>query len=103
VVRKGTKPGAPAFAERLMPTGICGGRGTYLSRAITPRAAIKGELDLVGYDGKIWHSSKSERAPSGRTCRRSRNLALLGKTTRGGSHGAAISSATSRRRLSLQV
>jgi len=52
VVRKGTKPGAPAFAERLMPTGICGGRGTYLSaRNYTPRG-IKGELDLVGYDGK---------------------------------------------------
>jgi hypothetical protein len=27
--RKSWKHGAPAFARKPMPTGICGGRGTY--------------------------------------------------------------------------
>jgi Holliday junction resolvase-like predicted endonuclease len=34
-----------------MPPGICGGRDTYSLVEITLRAAFKGEIDLVGYDG----------------------------------------------------
>jgi len=50
-MRKSWKPVAPAFAARPTPTGICAGKGTYSSPGITLRAD-KGEIDLVGYDGK---------------------------------------------------
>src|SRR5216683_2520981 len=39
--RKSRKLGAPAYAERLMPTGTYGGTGTYLWRGITRHAASK--------------------------------------------------------------
>ena len=42
----------PACAARLTPIGICGGSGyVFVARNYMPRGA-KGEIDLIGYDGK---------------------------------------------------
>ncbi len=75
----------------------------FVARNYTPRG-IKGEIDLVGYDGKTLAFVEVRT----RTIRE--DLPALpelkyyqGKTTRGGSHGTAISSGTSCQRVSMPV
>jgi hypothetical protein len=75
----------------------------FVARNYTPRG-IKGEIDLVGYDGKTLAFVEVRT----RTIRE--GLPALpeltyyqGKTTRGGSHGTAIYSGATRWRVSMPV
>jgi hypothetical protein len=71
----------------------------FLARNYRPRG-IKGEIDLVGYDGKTLAFAEVRT----RTIRGAFGTSpYQGKSTRGGSHGAAISLGTSRRRMSPPV
>jgi hypothetical protein len=75
----------------------------FVARNFTPRG-FKGEIDLVGYDGKtlafVEVGTRTIRedfaGAAGTEC-------YQGKTARGGSDGAAISGGAAHRRLSLPV
>jgi len=58
-MRKSWKPAHPAFARNIAYWYLRG-RGTYSWRGITLRAGIKGEIDLVGYDGKTLHRGSQD-------------------------------------------
>ncbi len=78
-MRKSGKLGAPACGEKPTHTGICGSKGTYSYPGITLCPAFRAKSISSVTMARRRHLWRSERAPSGKTCRRCRNLVLPGK------------------------
>src|SRR5437588_12869761 len=75
-MRESRKLGAAAREEKPMHTGICGSRCTYSWPGITLRVALRAKSISSVTMARRWHLWRSERAPSGKTCRRCRKLSI---------------------------
>ena len=74
-IPKSIELGAREFAARRTRIGIFGGTDTFWSREITRSPGMKGEIDMVGYDGRDTGIRRSENARPGSTRLKARGAA----------------------------